>query len=217
METSALAREFGRYYAAVIADVMDQSGLRNQIMDGSIQSLAPGQRVAGVAYPCKGAAATHLEPDDWDMRKAFLDNVPDDSVIVVDSSGDTVASHWGELMATAARGRGATGAVIDGGTRDIAMLLDMDFPTFARYRSPASSITRWRMSGFDHPVTCGGVLVQPGDIIVGDDDGVVAVPAEHAQDVLENVRKIEHAENSMRKELLDGGKFSEVYDRYQVG
>lgn len=217
MEAQRLVQEFSRFYTAVIADVMDKAGLRNQILDGSIQSLAPGQRITGVAYPCKGAVATHLEPDDWDMRKAFLDSVPDGAVIVVDSSGDTVASHWGELMATGARGRGATGVVIDGGTRDVATLLEMNFPTFARYRSPASSITRWRMSGYDHPVACGGVLVRPGDIILGDDDGVVVIPIEHAEDLLGAAREIENAENSMRQELLDGGKFSEVYDRYQVG
>lgn len=217
MSSTDLVARLSRQYTGVIADVLDQLGYRDQIMDGRIQALKPDMTVAGVAFTCKGAQATHLEPDDWDMRKAFLDAVPDGSILVVDSSGDDVASHWGELMATGARGRGGQGVVIDGGTRDVAKLLDMDFPTFARYRSPASSITRWRMSGFDHPVTCGGVLVRPGDIVVGDMDGVVVVPADAAGDVADRAEEIARAEDAMRRELLDGGLFSEVYDRYQVG
>lgn len=217
MSVAAIVERLSRQYTGVIADVMDQMGLHDQIMDGRIQALRQDMTVAGPAFPCKGASATHLEPDDWDMRKAFLDAVPEGAIIVVDSTGDTVASHWGELMATGARGRGGRGVVIDGGTRDVAKLLEMDFPTFARYRSPASSITRWRMSGYDHPVTCGGVLVRPGDIVVGDMDGVVVVPADSAAEVAERAEKIARAEDAMRRELLEGGLFSEVYDRYQVG
>jgi regulator of RNase E activity RraA len=187
MEHDALVELTARYrnvYTGAVADVLDKRGLRHQIVDGSIQGLTLETRVAGPAFTCKGAPATDLEPDDWDMRKAFLDSIRDGSVVVVDTSFDTVAAHWGELMSTAARGRGATGVVIDGATRDVPHLLKMDFPTFCRYRSPASSILRWRMSGFDHPVTLGGVTVRPGDFVLGDSDGVVVIPAEHALDVL---------------------------------
>jgi 4-hydroxy-4-methyl-2-oxoglutarate aldolase len=120
-------------------------------------------------------------------------------------------------MSTAARGRGATGVVIDGATRDVAQMLAMGFPAFVRYRASASSIRRWRISGFDHPVTIGGVVVRPGDFVLGDADGVVIVPAELALEVLEEVESLAVAETNMRQELLEGGTFSEVFDRYQVG
>jgi regulator of RNase E activity RraA len=151
------------------------------------------------------------------MRKAFLDSLTPHCVAVVDASGDRSAAHWGELMSTAARGRGCTGALIDGGTRDVSQLLRMGFPTFARHRSPASSIRRWRMSGYDHPVTCGGVLVRPGDFVVADADGAVIVPAELIEEVLVEVESLSVAETNMRQELLEGGTFSDVFDRYQVG
>lgn len=212
-----LCERYSKVYSGVVADVLDKRGLRNQIVDGSIQGLALQARVTGPAYTCKGAPATELEPDDWDMRKSFLDSLTPHSVAVVDASGDTTAAHWGELMSTAARGRGCVGVVIDGGTRDVSQLLAMGFPTFARYRSPASSIRRWRMSGYDHPVRCGGVIVRPGDFVVGDADGVVIVPAEIVEEVLDEVEALTSAESSMRQELLDGGTFSTVYDRYQVG
>jgi regulator of RNase E activity RraA len=73
------------------------------------------------------------------------------------------------------------------------------------------------MSGCDHPVTIGGVIVRPGDFVVGDADGVVVVPAEIAAEVVEEVESLAVVETNMRQELLDGGMFSAVYDRYQVG
>lgn len=212
-----LTERYRKVYSGVVADVLDKRGYRNQIVAGSIQGLTLEMRVAGPAFTCKGAPATDLEPDDWDMRKQFLDSVISGTVVVVDTSGDTSAAHWGELMSTAARGRGATGVVIDGATRDVTQMLAMGFPAFVRYRSPASSIRRWRMSGYDHPVRIGGVLVRPGDFVVGDADGVVIVPAELASDVLVEVESLAVTETNMRQELLEGGTFSEVYDRYQVG
>lgn len=212
-----LTERYRKVYSGVVADVLDKRGYRNQVVDGAIQGLTLEMRVAGPAYTCKGAPATDLEPDDWDMRKQFLDSVTPGTVVVVDSSGSTSAAHWGELMSTAARGRGASGVVIDGATRDVAQMLAMGFPAFVRYRSPASSIRRWRISGYDHPVMIGGVVVRPGDFVVGDADGVVIVPADVAGQVLEEVESLAVTETNMRQELLEGGTFSEVYDRYQVG
>jgi len=217
MDVRELCDRYAAQYSGAIADVLDKRGMRNQIVDGGIQGLTLQDRLTGVAFTCKGAPATDLEGDDWEMRKQFLDAVPEHSVAVVDTSGDGSAAHWGELMSTAARGRGCRGAVIDGGTRDVPKLLEMGFPVFARHRSPAASILRWRMSGFGHPVTLGGVLVRNGDMIVGDADGVVVVPSEVAVEVLEAVEALADAETNMRAELLAGGKFSTVYDRYQVG
>lgn len=214
---ATVSERYERLYSGVIADVLDRRGLTRQIVDGSIQGLTLATRVAGSAFTCKGAAATELEPDDWDMRKAFLDALTPGCVAVVDTSGDTTAAHWGELMSVAARGRGCRGVVIDGATRDTAQLLAMDFPAFVRYRSPASSIHRWRISGYGHPTRIGGVLVRQGDVIVGDADGVVVVPAEIAEDVVGEVEALASAEDTMRDELLAGELFSVAWDRHRVG
>jgi 4-hydroxy-4-methyl-2-oxoglutarate aldolase len=220
VEENALATmcaRFAKLYTGAVADVLDKRGLTKQVVDGRIQGLTLETRVAGPAFTCKGAPATELEPDDWELRKQFLDSLTPHCVAVVDTSGDTSAAHWGELMSTAAMGRGCTGVVLDGATRDVSLVLAMGFPVFARYRSPASSIRRWRISGFDHPVVIGGVLVCPGDFVLGDADGVVIVPAEIAADVLAEVESLTVTETNMRQELLEGGMFSEVFDRYLVG
>jgi 4-hydroxy-4-methyl-2-oxoglutarate aldolase len=213
----ALCERYDKVYSGAVADVLDKRGLTRQVVDGAIQGLTLTARVAGPACTCKGAPATELEPDDWDMRKAFLDALTPDCVAVVDSSGDSSAAHWGELMSTAARGRCCRGVVIDGATRDVAQLLEMGFPAFVRYRSPASSIRRWRISGYGHAVRLGGVLVRQGDFIVGDADGVVVVPAELAEVVLLEVESLASAETTMRAELLRGDLFSAAFDRHRVG
>jgi regulator of RNase E activity RraA len=186
-------------------------------VDGAIQGLTLRTRVAGPAFTCKGAAATELEPDDWDARKRFLDALTPNCVAVMDASGDSTAAHWGELMSLAAIGRGCRGVVLDGATRDVAQLLKLGFPAFVRYRSPASSIRRWRISGYGHPVRVGGVLVRQGDIMVGDADGVVVVPHELAEEVLFEVERLTTSEDAMRAELLQGALFSAAYDRHRVG
>lgn len=106
-------------------------------------------------------------------------------------------------------GKVYTGAVAD--------VLEPGFPVFTRYRSPASSIRRWRISGYDHQVTFGGVVVRPGDFVLGDADGVIFVPSESAVEVLEEVESLASAETDMRRELRDGMLFSETFERYQVG
>jgi 4-hydroxy-4-methyl-2-oxoglutarate aldolase len=217
LELADLCQRYAKVYSGAVADVLDKRGLTKQVVDGGIQGLTLETRVAGPAFTCKGAPATELEPDDWEMRKQFLDSLTPHCVAVVDTSGDTSAAHWGELMSTAAMGRGCTGVVLDGATRDVTLVMAMGFPVFTRYRSPASSIRRWRISGYDHPVTIGGVVVRPGDFVLGDADGVVIIPAEIAEDILLEVESLTVAETNMRQELLDGGKFSEVFDRYQVG
>ena len=216
-ELADICARYSKVFSGQVADVLDKRGLTKQSVDGSIQGLTLETRVAGPAFTCKGAAATELEPDDWAERKAFLDSLTPHSVAVVDTSGDTTAAHWGELMSTAAMGRGCTGVVLDGATRDVTLVLELGFPVFTRYRSPASSIRRWRISGYDHPVTIGGVLVRPGDFVVGDADGVVIVPSEIAVEVLEEVESLASAETDMRRELREGVLFSEAFDRYQVG
>ncbi|HUG14926.1 MAG TPA: RraA family protein [Thermomicrobiales bacterium] len=216
-ELGDLCARYAKVYTGAVADILDKRGLTRQIVDGAIQGLTLDSRVAGPAFTCKGAAATELEPDDWDARKAFLDSLTPHSVAVVDTSGDTSAAHWGELMSTAAMGRGCTGVVLDGATRDVTLVLELGFPVFARYRSPASSIRRWRISGFDHPVTIGGVVVRPGDFVLGDADGVVIVPSELAVEVLDQVESLASAETDMRRELRDGILFSEAFDRHRIG
>src|SRR5262245_57853679 len=143
-----LPRRFAKLYTAAITDVMDDLGLLRQTLPSEIQPLAPDMRLAGYAFTARGRSR-HGSPREKDetLRQflKMLGAVPADSVLVLAAHDDT-AAHFGELSAEWFRTRRVRGAVIDGATRDAALIARSRFPTFVRYRSPQDSVPRWRVS-----------------------------------------------------------------------
>ncbi len=113
----------------------------------------------------------------------MLGDVPGGHVAVYACDHD-VSAHLGELSVTSLKARGVAGCVLDGGCRDVAFIRDEGFPVFARFVTPEDSTWRWELEATQVPVVIGRVRIEPGDWIVGDDDGVVVVPAAIAEDVL---------------------------------
>jgi regulator of RNase E activity RraA len=128
---------------------------------------------------------------------AAIDQGPPDSVyVMVLEDGEDIAGMGG-LMGTAMAARGYTGAVIDGGVRDVAYLRKIGFPVYATGIVPSTSVHHYRFGGSQIPVTCDGVLVNAGDIVVADSDGVVVVPRAKAQEVLTLAQQMDFKEHSM--------------------
>ncbi len=168
-------------------------------MSSEIKPLWPGAKLAGAALTVACRVADNLT-----LHKAIELAKPGD-VIVVDAGGYKEAGGmWGEIMALAARKRGVEGAVIDGAARDTAVLRAMGFPVFARTSSPGPT-TKKTFGSINEPVVCGGVLVAPGDIILGDDDGVVVIPRARAADVVALGRARDEREAHI-KQLIEQGK-----------
>jgi regulator of RNase E activity RraA len=117
-------------------------------------------------------------------------------------------------MSTAARQRGCTGAVLDGGVRDTSFILDMNFPVFCRFKCSASSIGRWSIRKFQIPIIIGETQIVPGDFIVGDIDGVVVIPQGIAYNVLSEAEEVFTREKKMRAELRKGVGITEVHKKY---
>lgn len=147
----------------------------------------------------------------------ILDQAEPGSVLVYVMEDGLEIAAMGNLMATTAKVRGLAGAVIDGAVRDITELRRMQFPVWSRRVSPATSVGRMVSVDKQIPVTCGGILVHPGDYIVGDPDGVVVVPAAAAERVVELLRQYDDKESKMipiierEKSML---KALEIYNRY---
>jgi len=117
-------------------------------------------------------------------------------------------------IATAAHQRGCTGAVVDGGVRNTSFILDMNFPVFCRFKCSASSIGRWSIREFQVPIEIGQTQIIPGDFIMGDIDGVIAIPQAVAYDILTEAEEISVRERKMRAELRKGVGITEVYKKY---
>jgi 4-hydroxy-4-methyl-2-oxoglutarate aldolase len=205
---------FAAVPAAALVDVMDDLGHREQTLPASIRPLAPGMRLAGQAFTVEGSPSEH---DDWDsaIRKtlAMLGAVPRGHVAVYQCHHDRSA-HFGELSATSLASRGVAGCVIDGGCRDIRLIEAVGFPVFARFVTPEDSTWRWEVTATQVPITIGTVRIASGDWIVGDEDGVVVVPAAVAAPILAAAEAKVGTENLVREAVRGGMSPLEAFERY---
>lgn len=202
--TGELCDRFAQLYPGVVADSLDEMGYDDHVLPHSITPLTNEMATAGIAYPVVGEPDPSVEYD-ANLRRilAMLGDAPEHGVLTVESGGDT-AAQLGELSTTALANRGCRGAVIDGGVRDVSFILDQSFPVFSRYRTPADAPPRWRLVDWNVPVEIGDVEVRPGDVLVGDVDGVVRVPQDVAEEVLDAAEAMADTESTVR-EAVEGG------------
>ncbi|MCW5980545.1 MAG: RraA family protein [Bryobacteraceae bacterium] len=213
-EIADVCRRYLRLYTGAIADALDKAGHRNQVLPYYITPFTAANRVAGQAFTGQGYPAASAANDDTHMRLAMLDSITEGTVSVWACGGSIDCAHWGEIMSTAARERGCTGAVVDGGVRDIDFINAMGYPVFARFKCSASSIGRWDIREYQVPVRVGGTVVHPGDFVFGDTDGVVIVPKELTLEILTAAEETFNRERGMREELRSGVPIKDAYAKY---
>jgi 4-hydroxy-4-methyl-2-oxoglutarate aldolase len=180
---------YERLYTGAISDVLREHALMDQALPGALQVLRPERTVAGFAFTVKSAPNTKVTGE-LTFRTQMLERIPRHAFMVWDTSGDTESTAWGGVMTATAVGMGVRAAMIDGGIRDTAQILQKDFPVFYRYRSPNGSLGRCLISHYQVPIRIGTVWIRPGDVVVGDMDGVVVVPRPIAVAVLERAEEI---------------------------
>ena len=212
-----MRQRFENVYTAALADVLDARGHRDQTLPPEIRPLERGMRVVGQAYTVQGEPTSNTDEASYDaaIRKvlAMLGDVRSGHVAVYACDQD-VSAHLGELSVTSLKARGVAGCVLDGGCRDVGFILDEGFPVFARYVTPEDSTWRWELEATQVPIRIGRVLVEPGDWVVGDDDGVVVVPQAVAEDVLAEAERKAATENDIRASIRDGTSPLGAYERY---
>ena len=211
-------------FSADIYDVLDAMGYPNQCMDINILPLRDDMKVSGPAFTYWGIREPRYDAElprpDFDNH-AIFDKIIPHSVIVINAEKDNVVGHWGEMMSYGARAAGAVGAVIDGGTRDKRGILEVEnWACFARYSSPVESKKRWRPREAQVPICVTGtltsnILVRPGDWIFGDVDGIIVIPVEILDDVVEKVRDLSEREFLSREAFRNGCSFKEVFEKYR--
>lgn len=201
-------------YTAAIADILDARGYRHQTLPPSIRPLGDGAKVAGPAFTVRGRPA---ESTDYDaaLRKVLrmLGEVPSGHVAVY-ACEQEVAAHLGELSVTSLKARGVAGCVLDGGCRDVSFVLEEGFPVFCRFVTPEDSTWRWELEETQVPITIGQARIEPGDWVVGDEDGVVVVPAAIVESVLREAAEKAATESEIRAAVREGMLPLEAYERY---
>jgi regulator of RNase E activity RraA len=202
-----------RLYVAVVSDCLDRLGIRGNVMEPRIRPLFP-VRVAGFAATVHAVEVAGVPEDRtrwYEGEIAAVDSQQPGDVMVVSTCR---GSYWGELLATASRARGARGIVADAYTRDTRALQELGYPTFVAGINAQDSLGRIDVDELGGTISCGGVLVCHGDLVLGDDDGVVVVPAACAAEVLSLAEQKVATENSVRAELARGVSVRAVFEQH---
>ncbi|MBE2276087.1 MAG: RraA family protein [Rhodobacteraceae bacterium] len=212
MEDEIIAR-LRKLAVATLSDGCDQIAGRRGFMDSGIQGRVNARKFAGRAATVLEVPCTErLKPE---LAFDLIDAAPRGSVIVISNGGNADVAIWGELMNAGAVANGHEAVVLEGGVRDVELIRSQtDFPVFARSVVAASSIGRMMTLARDVPVQAGGVVVNPGDYIVGDADGVVVIPPEHVQAIATFAEEAEAVEAEMAAYIREKASMRAAIDKF---
>lgn len=201
-------------FTPLVSDTMDSLGIEDRVLPSSIQSIFfdPSLKVAGYAYPCR------VKPTDEYVEihtlLEMVDAIPKDSIVLVASDADIDAALWGGLMSTRAKIRGARGAIVTGGVRDIEQISMLGFPVFAQYHSVKDIRRRGFMAEHGVTLTIGETEIAQGDIIFGDANGVVCIPKNRMAEIRVALEKRLEGESETQKGLLSGSSAGELFGEF---
>jgi regulator of RNase E activity RraA len=217
-EAALLQSVAASLYTAVLSDVLDELGFREQAMPPSIRPLDDELVLVGPARTGVYREVYSVVAGDnpYALEIALVDDLKPGDVAILGCGGSTRIAPWGELLSTAARARGAAGCLTDGFVRDIKPIRRMRFPVFHGGIAPLDSKGRGKVAEIDVPIRCAGVAVSPGDLVVGDADGVIVIPRAVEAVALEKAFAKVRGENDTRAELEKGTKLAEVFARHGV-
>lgn len=198
-------------YSGILSDVLDMRGYRNQTIGGEIFPLQSDMVILGPAFTSIGTEVYSMPEDPLTAQCKVVDQLGEDEVYVLVTRGNYNCALFGELFATAVLSRKGAGVLLDGWARDIKVLNEMKFPLFYRGNNPRTSKGRCEINECQIPVTMQGVTINPGDIIFGDIDGIVIIPKDIAESVIEEALKLIEKENKVRGMLDSGISLQQAY------
>jgi regulator of RNase E activity RraA len=192
-----------------VSDALDRLGLATQCL--GIKPLDRGFRLCGPAFTMRTIPVSVEAGTVGD----YIDDVPPGQIVTIDNAGRQDMTVWGDILTFVSDKRGVDGTVIDGVCRDVQGSLDLEYPLFTRGWSMRTGKDRVQMDAMDVPVSIGGARVHPGDWLLGDADGVVCVPKDRAEEVIEIARSIDEAEVKIREAFASGMRLDEARKQFK--
>ncbi len=209
--TKELLARFEKLYTGAVSDVLREFCLLDQALPGYLRPLNDDQVVAGIAFTVKSAPHVQITGE-LTFRTEMLEAMSEDHFVTWDTSGDEKATLWGGVMTATAVGKGIKAACIDGGIRDTHQIKDKNFPVYYRYRIPNGSLGRCLITHYQVPIKIGDVVIKPGDVILGDIDGVICVPRDIAHAVLLRAEEIRANEKKIFGWVAEGQTVRQITD-----
>jgi regulator of RNase E activity RraA len=200
---------------ATLTAQLQKRGFRNTFLRG-LAPLRPDLRMVGYAFtlryvPAREDLADTLYDNTTNVQRIAVESVNQEDVLVIDARGDIGAATLGNILATRMKARGAAGLVTDGALRDTPGYRELDFPAYTKGAHAATSFLIHHPVDINTPIGCAGVLVMPGDVMAGDGEGVVAIPAHVAEDVAHAAYEQERLEAFIQQKVAGGASILGVY------
>lgn len=208
-------RRFSRVATGHVCDALEHLGVQHPCLSDRFRPLTSAKRFAGPAVTLELAAST-TGSESRRLNELLEETVTSPSVVVIDAHGITSVAVFGDRAAYVARSKGATGALVNGGSRDLDGLEELgDFPVHAVARSLPASEGKVQAVGLQVTLVLDGVRIRSGDWIVGDESGICVVPAEQVEPVLELAEEREEIDNDSMAQLRSGSTLSEVHRHFK--
>ena len=204
-----LLQRFEKLYTGAINDALREACLLEQALPGRIKPLREYKTIAGFAFTVKSAPNVKITGE-MEFRTQMLDDMSEDHFVIWDTSRDDKATLWGGVMTATAKRKKIKAACIDGGIRDTHQILKAEFPIFYEYRISNGSLGRCLITHYQIPIKIGDVDIKPGDIIVGDIDGIVVVPRDIAYNILIRAEQFLVNENEIFDWVHQGDSIKEI-------
>ncbi len=203
-----------RLDTASVSDAIDSLGVGAGAGLPNLASRVPGARLAGPAFTVTYERFT-TEKGQFHNAGTYIDQMPAGHVVLIDNHGQTDCTNWGNILTEMARLKGIAGTVVNGAARDIAEIRALGYPLFSAAVFMVSGKNRVRVTAVQQPVLVQGVLVNPGDWLFGDDNGVVAIPAAEIATVIARAEAVDATETRIRQAIRDGMALEEARRRFR--
>ena len=214
-DSEEILESLASLYTAVVCDVLDTLGYRNQALPARIRPLTPKKDICGRIFTARARNITEIPAEPYKLEIAAVDAMTRGDLLLIDAENNDTCGFWGELLTTACIYKGVRGVVMTACTRDIWGLSESGFPVFGIGYHPADSKGRADIVAIGEPIEIDGVKAKTGDYLLGD-EGVVVIPCEV---VMETIRKGEEkvsGENVARADLANGVPMGEVFKKYGI-
>lgn len=203
-------------YAAVVCDVLDGLGYPHQALPASLRPLTGKYRLIGRAFTARASVVHEVPAEPYKLEIEAVERMSSGDILVAHCGDDRTCGFWGELLTTACLYKGIRGVIMDACTRDVWKIKDLDFPVFGIGYHPADSKGRVDIVELECPVTFGQTTIRTGDYLLGDEDGIAAIPAAALDETVRLALEKVSGENVVRKELAEGVSMAEVFRKYGI-